>query len=207
MTTLHRRHWIILFVAALIVGTWAASFGAGRLQAQAAGPADKTAVAVLNLQDVLSQLNENNAFQQATQAKNEQLQQELGNRQIAVKQMQNDLAYLAPDSEDYQAKEEQIFETLIELQTWQQVQEQRNILDQRTHLANLYRKVVQAGSSVAENQGIDLVLLDTQVPDLDRLNPEQLLNAIATRKVLYHNDSVDLTRQIIEQMNTEWNNR
>ncbi len=201
------RRYIVMLVAALLVGTWAASFGIGRLQAQAAGPADKTAVAVLNLQDVLGQLNENNAFQADITAKNGQIQAELTRRQNAVQQMQNDLELLDADSDAYKQKEDQIFDALIELRTWQSIQEQRNILEQRTHLANLYRKIVQAGAAIAEQRGFDLVLLDTQVPDLDRLNPEQLLNAIATRKVLYHTDEVEITRGVIERMNTEWNNR
>lgn len=183
------------------------SFGLSPVEAQVAAPAEPTAVAVLNLEDVLGQLDENNAFQADIAAKNQQLQAELTRRQNAVQQMQNDLELLDPDSDAYSTKEDQIFDALIELRTWQSIQEQRNVLNQRTHLANLYRKIVQAGAAIAEQQGYDLVLLDTQVPDFDRLNPEQLLNAIATRKVLHHTDEIDMTDDVIGRMNTAWNNR
>ncbi|MFI4859399.1 MAG: OmpH family outer membrane protein [Phycisphaerales bacterium JB063] len=208
MKHLLRHPLVVLVAAALAIGALGSSWmKLSRLEAQGNAQAAPTAVAVLNLQDVLGQLDENNAFQAAQQAKNQQLQAELTRRQNALQQMQNDLELLDPDSDAYTEKEDQIFTTLIELRTWQQIQEQRNILEQRTHLASLYRKVVQAGTAMAEQRGIDAVLLDTQVPDLDRLNPEQLLNAIATRKVLYHNDEIDMTDDVIQQMNAAWANR
>ncbi|MEM9415217.1 MAG: OmpH family outer membrane protein [Planctomycetota bacterium] len=208
MNRLLQHPLVVLLAAALLIGALGSSWmKIGRLEAQGNAQAAPTAIAVLNLQDVLGQLDENNAFQAAQNAKNEGLQQELTRRQNALQQMQNDLELLDPDSQAYADKEDQIFTSLIELRTWQSIQEQRNILEQRTHLASLYRKVVQAGRAIAEQRGIDAVLLDTQVPDLDRLNPEQLLNAIATRKVLYHNEETDITGDVIQQMNTAWNNR
>ncbi|XAL98110.1 OmpH family outer membrane protein [Phycisphaeraceae bacterium D3-23] len=208
MKHLLRHPLVVLLAAALMIGALGSSWmKLSRLEAQGNAQAAPTAVAVLNLQDVLGQLNENNAFQASQAAKNEGLQAELTRRQNALQQMQNDLELLDPDSQAYADKEDQIFTNLIELRTWQSIQEQRNVLEQRTHLASLYRKVVQAGRAIAERRGIDIVLLDTQVPDLDRLNPEQLLNAIATRKVLYHNEETDITDDVIQQMNTAWENR
>ena len=197
----------LVAASAMLGAAGVVSFNLGKTQAQVAAPTEPTAVAVLNLQDVLGELAENTDFQANVNAKNEQLQAELARRQSAVQTMQNDLELLDPASDAYSTKEDQIFDALIELRTWQSIQEQRNVLDQRTHLANLYRKIVQAGGAVAEQQGYDMVLLDTQVPDLDRLNPEQLLNAIATRKVLFHTDDVDITRDVLERMNTAYNNR
>lgn len=212
MTSQKKLTVILAATAVLLVGSWA-GFGwatsamVSRAQAQAAAQAEPTAVAVLNIQDVLGQLDEHIGFQQTTNAKNDELRVELERRQNALQQMQNDLEFLTPGTEAYSDKEDQIFDALIGLRTWQQIQEQRNILDQRTQLASLYRKIVLAGSEIAEQRGIDIVLLDTQIPDLDTLNPEQLLNAIATRKVLHHSEEVDMTRDVIELMNTQWNNR
>jgi len=203
----HNKRFFTLAATCLLIAALATTFGLGRLQAQGAAQAEPTAVAVLNLQDVLAQIDENSLFSEGMQARSEVFRAEFELRQANITKMRNELAILVEGSDNYKEKEMEILNTLIEAQTWQQFQEQVALLDQRTHLAALYIKIVENAEALAQQRGIDIVLLETPIPDFDTLNPEQLLNAIATRKVLFNTDEVDITRSVVEKMNTDWANR
>ena len=205
MTT--QKRFLTLAAACLMITALAMTFGLGRLQAQGAAQAEPTTIAVLNIQDVLVQIDENTLFTEAMVARSQAFRAEFESRQAKITQMRNELAILVEGSDNYKEKEMEILNTLIESQTWQQFEEQVAILDQRTHLAALYLKINETAEEIAQQRGIDIVLLDTPLPDFDSLNPEQLLNAVATRKVLFNTEEVDITRSVVEKMNTEWANR
>jgi len=192
---------LTLLLAAVLVTT----YGLGRLDAQVAQPAGPTSVAVLNVQEVLAELDQAAAFTQELQATQTTNQAELKDLQDEVQSLQSDLDLAADDQKD--ALQEQILDKIIAFNITRESQNQRLVLDQRRHLASLYLKVVAMGETIAQRRGFDIVVLDTPMPDFQNLNPEQVLNAIATRKVLYHSDAVDLSRGVVEQLNTDWANR
>ena len=64
-----------------------------------------------------------------------------------------------------------------------------------------------AVAEVAKKKGYDLVLFDTPTPDFDKLNPEQLIQVIGNRRVVYRSDDVNLTPNVLEKINSDYLNR
>ncbi len=201
-----RTRLMICLLAAAAFGIGLAGFGAQRLEAQNQAKADKTAVAVVNVGELIQKCDKNTTFQGEMQKRRNTLKAESDKKQSDIKQMQLDLDLIA-NAQDRAKKEREIIEALSEFQAWQQIQQQYLLRDQRTFLIELYGDIDKTVAAVAERQGYDLVLFDTPSPDFEQLNPEQLVQAIGNRRVVYRSDKVNLTPLVLEQMNLDHQNR
>ncbi|MFN3165924.1 MAG: OmpH family outer membrane protein [Phycisphaeraceae bacterium] len=196
-----RRMMTCLFAAALL-GIAFAGFGVSQLQAQPKAKADKTAVAVVNVAELINKCDKNQAFQAEIQKRNGRLQQEAKEKQDKINLMKLDLDAI-PNAQDRAKKEREIIEAIAEFRAWQQIQQEVLVRDQRLNLIELYGDIDKTVAVVAEREGYDLVLFSTPTPDFEQLNPEQLLQVIGNRRVIYQTDKVDLTKVVLEQMNLD----
>lgn len=188
---------IVTLVGALVLGLYVTAGG------QAGGSAQSTKVAVVNLQDVI-----NNADRQAlnrtnNQQRAEDLQAEQKSRQEAIVSLQNQIDPLEPGSSAWRAKRDEIQQKTLELRVWAEMQEQNNQLEQARQFATLYRNASDAASTVAEELGYDVVLQAGELPDLMRLNIQQLQTVVQTRKVIYSSAQVDITEAVLQRVNAE----
>lgn len=201
------RRWLVLVLAVALLGTWAVSFGVGRLQAQVAAPAAPSRVAVMNIAEIINASTEREAFTLKMTQREQKFQQDRQARQQALEQMQNDLSLLPAGAAERLKKEEEIIAKAAEFQAWQQLQQQLAARDQRLFFISLYSKIDTTTQKIAAQRGIDVVLLDTPAPNLEKLNPDQIIPAIGSRNVMFHNNSVDITADVTTQLNTDWANR
>ena len=187
-----------LLVAAVFILSAAAS-------AQSAGEA--TRVAVVDLQQVIDQSAQQKAFQQQNAAKGEELKAENDRRRSELQSMLTQLEPLNPGSEPWLAKRDEIQEKQTSLQVWVQVAEQQANLERARQFATLYMAASEATAKVAQAQGVDLVLQGGAMPDLMRLNPEQLQSVAQNRKVIYAADTLDITQAVLARIDAEYNAR
>lgn len=203
--TRHSRMMICLLAAATI-GLGLTSLGVQRLQAQAAAKASKTAVAVVNVGELIQKCKKNVDFQAEMQKKRGTLQAEAEAKQNKINLLRADLDVIA-NAQDRAKKEREVIEALSEFQAWQQIQNQYILRDQRAFLIELYGDIDKTVAAVAQREGYDLVLFDTPIADFDKLNPEQLVQAIGERRVIYRTDNVNLTPLVLDQMDIAYQNR
>ena len=77
-------------------------------------------------------------------------------------------------------------------------------------LQDLYKSMRAAIEALAKAEGYDLVLIDDGSDELpfDRESQSapqlQVLQQIATRKILYRNQALDITLDLAERMNNAW---
>ncbi len=77
-------------------------------------------------------------------------------------------------------------------------------------LQDLYKSMRAAIAALAKAEGYDLVLIDDASDELpfdreSQLAPQlQVLQQIATRKILYRNKALDITLDLAERMNNAW---
>ena len=147
---------------------------------QSAGEA--TRVAVIDLQQVIDQSAQQKAYQQQNAAKGEELKTENDRRRAELQSMLTQLEPLNPGSEPWLAKRDEIQEKQTSLQVWVQVAEQQANLERARQFATLYTAANEATAKVAQAQRIDVVLQGGAMPDLMRLNPEQLQSVAQNRK-------------------------
>lgn len=200
------RRIALCLLAATIVGAGLAGFGVQRLEAQAKPKADKTAVAVVNVALLINKCKKNTAFQEEIQKRSQRLQQESKEKTDQINTMRLDLEVIA-NAQDYAKKEREVIEATVEFRAWQQIQQEYIVRDQRLNLIEVYGDIENTVAKVAQDMGYDLVMFSTPSPEFEQLNPEQLLQVMRNRRVIYQNDKIDITDVVLTQMDLDYQNR
>lgn len=198
---------LICLLAAVAMGLGLVAVQGQRLEAQNQAKAEKTAVAVVNVAELIAKCQKNKDFQASVEKRQVLLRQEQEKRQGAIGDLKNDMDLLAPNTAARTKKEREITKALYEFQAWQQIEQQNLLRDQRTALIELYGEIEQAVASIAQREGYDLVLFDTPSPDFNNLNPEQLIQVIGNRRVVYRDKDVNITPKVLEKLNRDHLNR
>lgn len=201
-----QRTVLFCLLAAIAVGLGYAGFGLQRLEAQAKPEAADTAVAVVNVNDLISKSQMNQDFQERLQKNRAELQQESEEKQKRINVMRQDLDVI-PNAVDRQKKEREVIQAMAEYRAWEEIQKQYLVRDQQTFLIKVYDEISRTTKAVAEREGYDVVLLDAPTPNFEELKPEQLVQAIGGRQVIYRSERVDLTSVVLEEMNLKHLNR
>jgi Skp family chaperone for outer membrane proteins len=188
---------IFALAAALVLGVYVTAGG------QSGGSASPTRVAVVDLQEVINNSDQQAAYTQTNQAKAEELRSEQQRRQQEIVTMQNAIDPLQPGSDAWRNKRNEIQQKSMELEVWARMQEQNNQLEQARQFATIYQTANEAAAAVAESAGYDVVLTTGELPDLMRLNIEGLRTVVQSRKVVYAADRVDITAAVLQRVNAE----
>lgn len=197
---------LICLLAAIALAMGYFGFQGQRLEAQATAKADKSAVAVVNVAELIAKCQKNQDFQAVVDKRQVALRQEQKDRETKINQLRQDLD-LAGNAAERQKKEREITKALFEFQAWQQIEQQNLLRDQRMALVELYGEIDAAVADVAQKAGYDLVLFDTPSPDFDKLNPEQLVQVIGNRRVVYRSEKINLTPVVLAKLDLDHKNR
>ena len=93
----------------------------------------------------------------------------------------------------------------IELQGYVQFQQQKQKRYNDDKIFELYDKIKVAAKALSDEQGYDIILVDDSIVAIPE-NSENILAQISSRRVLFARDQMDVTDQLIEVMNTEYQN-
>ncbi len=109
-----------------------------------------------------------------------------------------------------QELEDDIVIKQLQLRLWQQAAAMELEVEKALQLQDLYRSMRAATEALATAEGYDLVLVDDSSDDLpfdreSRVSPQiQVLQQIATRKILYRNSALDITMDLATRMNNKF---
>lgn len=194
-------------VMASVMVTVLAAAGFVTARAQQGGSAEATRVAVVNMQEVITQSKQQQTFQSANAAKGQQLVAEEKTRRDEIAKLATELDPLVAGSAAWLNKRDQIQQKQIALEVWVRVAEQNSQLDLARQYAQAYQAATDAAEAIAKAQGYDVVLQSSGLPDLMTLNIQQLQGVVQGRKVIYGADEVDITQAVLGRMNAEYDNR
>ena len=197
---------LICLLAAVAIAFGYMGFQGQRLEAQDQANAKPTAVAVVNVAELISKCDKNKDFQAKVQKRDEAFVQERQKRQQAITDLRNDLDLVGTD-EERQKKIREITKLSYEYQAWENIERQNLLRDQRMFLIELYGEIDAAVSAIAQREGYDLVIFDTPIPDFDTISPEQLIQVIGNRRVVYRKEDVSITKDVLEKLNFDYKNR
>ena len=196
------KHLMGLTALTLILA--AGWLGAARAENRLA--AKPTAVAVVDIQKAFDALAEKDQIEADLRTKAEQLKQLEDDKKKKIRDIQADLEILAPDTEPWLRKKDELDKALIELQVWRTF-ETNNLNNERgVQVENLYRKMIDSIGKVAKANGYDVVLFKEKPVRFAGAKPEQIPALIQVRKVLWAADELDLTDQVITDMNNQFKN-
>jgi Skp family chaperone for outer membrane proteins len=193
---------VALCAAGVVIGTsWRAAVAVPA--SEIAARATPSAVAVVNLNrlvDGLAELAElQERLKQRADASRRRLE-ELGNQLKAVEQ---DLEEIR-DVEARVSKFAEKVELEAQLKTRREVLQRILDLEQGRVMRQTFLKIMDACKRLAETDGWDLILVDDRDGLPDMATGEQITQLVMLRQVLYANERVDVTDQLITLMNNEF---
>lgn len=168
-------------------------------------PAQPTAIATVDIMDVIEGLNERTVLEGQLEARMESRQAQLNEVLDALKKLDADLQMLNAGTDEYREKMQEGIEKQALAKTRREVLSQIVSIDNGTVMEKLFSKIENAIQDIAEREGYDIVLFDDSSFEVPENAPNQdVVRAIITKSVIYRHDSIDITQQVITLMNNEY---
>ena len=189
-----------------LVGAWGLTSPSAqaRITSMLAGP---TAVATIDIDAVLQQLDERATLEEELKALGAELENDVNSMKASAEEKQGDLELFEPGSPDFVRTQREL--QLADAE-WRLRAEfaQRVIREQQTRLQRtLFNRILDTCRDYAEREGWDIVLLDDSTEGIDpRMSAEQFSAFVSTRSVVYRNDTVDITNAVATAMNNAFRN-
>ncbi len=201
------KHWInvplvtIVLLFGVIMGNQAPS-------AQTIAPKEPVLAAV-QIESLFNGLVQRAEAKAEIEALNDEITAEKNARQDKITKMEEEFRGAADPERQEELVDAMTLEKL-KLQFLYQEAAAELEVEKALRLQHLYLKISEAIGELASAQGYDLVILDdsAQEPEFDRASripgQVQILQQIASRKVLYRNPAIDITNDLITRMNNEF---
>ncbi len=185
-----------------------AFIGYQALGQRAMGPAAPV-VAVVRINMLFDQLQQRADARIDLRRLEQDVSDERARRESAITQMQAELEEVVAVVNREKLGDELALKGL-QLRFWYREAMTELEVEKAILLQDLYKSMRAAIEALAKAQGYDLVLIDDASDELpfDRESqaaPQlQVLQQIATRKILYRNPALDITLDLAERMNNAW---
>lgn len=177
------------------------------LHGQPAVKGRATAVATIQLSEVLAQLDEVDDMNARMRVRRDEIVREKVDREREINVLTQDLEVLDRDSVAAHEAEMKRAQKAIQLEAWMKFQEARLQIDQALMLEDIYRKIVETIGVVAEQDGWDLVLYYDDIRSVQGKTVQQVQSLIALRKLVYASDDLNISDRVIQVMNNNFQNR
>lgn len=189
---------------ALALGAGALAYVSAKAGAASAykGPPAAPVIAVVDLEGVLGGLNERKDKESALKT--------------SLEDMQKRVTALGDEAKGEQSKVEQatgaqkialakaMREKIIRAEFEKQYSEKVLGEMQGEMLRELYLKIDEAAGRLAKQNGYQLVLASDEKVNIPQGAPGEVLRAIALKRMLYVDQSLDITQEIVALMNNEY---
>ena len=169
------------------------------LQAQpnVTGPALK--IGVVSVGSALHNCKATIKFAEGLRADQEKMLKEENTLAKDGKALADSLKAFKPDSSDYMERFEEMLEKQNKLKTLQEINPRRSALKQMQWTQKVYKEILRITKELAAEKGLTLVL-GADEPEFPFQRYDELGMTLRTHKVLYHNGCVDLTNEVIAQL-------
>jgi len=194
---------IILAAAAIGLGV---STLVSTLDAQA-NKKPGTPTAVVDIEKVFNELDERSAVEADIQSRIAELQKWEQDQRKDIAALQSDLELMKAGTDAYEQTREKLRKALIELRVEMEVGQRQIEQEKALQLEGLYLKMIETVGQVARQQGYELVMFRDNTPPMRGANQQQIAALIQVRKTLYAADHLDLTEQVKQKMNNDYQNR
>ena len=169
------------------------------LQAQprVAGPGMK--IGIVSVGRALRNCQATLKFREKVLAENEKMAADEERLVQEGKALADSLKALKPNSSDYNERLQEMVQKQSQLKALQEVNPRRRILKEMQWTQNLYREILRITKSLAAAKGLNLVL-GADEPEFPFTRYEELIMTLGTHKVLYNEGCVDLTNEVIAEL-------
>jgi Skp family chaperone for outer membrane proteins len=171
--------------------------GGTLLKAAAAGGAR---VAVVDLVKVFNEFEQTKAVNQKMQDYRNKLNQESDKKVQEIKTEEQALENFDPNAADYHTRSQKVKRMKLEYGVWESLEKDYVTESYMSWVKRTYKAVTDGIAEVAKKNGVQLVITQEQV-DTSVSKPDVLLQQILNRKVVYSDDSLDMTAEVLATLN------
>ena len=194
------RHLVILGLTMALIFVVMGTPSSDAIQTEAA---PKTAAAVVNLEQAFNGLEEWVSVESRLRDMGVSLEDEAARRKEAVEALFADTEDYPVGSEKFKEAQRRYEIAALEFQAYVAMHQARRIEFNDTEIRRIYEDIKVAAQSIADERGLDLILVDDSVVPI----PEQsqdILAQISSRRVLFARDNLDITDALITKMNNTY---
>ncbi len=181
----------------VLLGVWGCSFCLGQEAAEVAGPLK---IGVVNVSKVLTECQENLDREKSIQEKQDQIKAKIQELETEANEIRNELEnVLKPGSPESAARMQEWFNKMALKEAYEKGQMKSLETDTQVWTETLYQKFLDEVSRMARQKGLTLVLNKDEMSVRQR-NLDDLLSMIRSRRILYSAPTLDLTAEILENL-------
>jgi Skp family chaperone for outer membrane proteins len=169
------------------------------LQAQPNVTAPALKIGVVSVHNALRNCKATFKFTEGLKAEQEKMISEENKLATELKTLQDSLRAFKPDSTEYMETFQKMVQKQSELKALQEVNPRRSRLKQMQWTQKLYKEILRITKELAAQKGLNMVL-GADEPEFPFQSYDQLVMALSTHKVIYNNGCVDLTSEVIAQL-------
>ncbi|MBN1804894.1 MAG: OmpH family outer membrane protein [Sedimentisphaerales bacterium] len=169
------------------------------LQAQPNRAGSSFKVGVISVQRALGNCQATSKFKEKFMAERDQMSEEEKKITQEGQALADSLTAYKPGSSDHMERLKEMLQKQNELKTLQELNPRRMRLKQMQWTQDLYQEILKIAKELGAKKGLDLVLEGDQ-PQSPFQSYEELVGVISTHKVLYSEGCVDLTNEVIAEL-------
>lgn len=193
-------HPLIPAIAVLIAAfAWQAGANSSR------PPAPATSIATVDISEIINQLKERETHENTLEQNMIARQGQLDEVADKIRILEADLSSGTPGSDEYKDKLRQHMEIKAVFQARSEALNAIVSIDRGNVMRELYNKVSESISRIADREGYDIVLFDDSLFEVPNgAEFADVFRSIVTKSVIYRHDSVNITDQVVNLMNSEY---
>ena len=159
-------------------------------------------VGIVSLRTVLEQCDKNAAANKKFEADGQRITRELKSLQDEATSLEAIIKTRKPGSDDYMEKMQQLMQKRAILEAKDKFHQQEFAIQQQKFAEELLQEVIVVTGEVAKSYGLDIVLAKEEF-EFPVESSNELMLVIKTSKVLYYDDKLEITADILAAMNAK----
>ena len=163
------------------------------------GDTPELRVGTVSIRDVFRDCKANATYREKAIAEQDKKNAGIDALQKQVEAQEAMLKALKVGSNDYLKQYEELLNQQAKLEATRQFVSQQRVLQDRHWTEVLYKEALRITKELAKQKGLMMVLAVDE-PDFPMVNMDELMMVLQTHKVLYSDGCVNLTAQVVAEM-------
>ncbi|MDD4888639.1 MAG: OmpH family outer membrane protein [Phycisphaerae bacterium] len=207
---MHNRILALLALGMLAASVWLLTPGVAQppaptVTAAPVVPAGRSAVAVVNVPQVFRDSKELKVLNASFKSQAEELKKNIDNRTKVLTDREAEIKKtLDADSKDYKERMKDLQTEWVKIRVETEEKQKDMVAEHQRLTEQFYSKMSTVISKIAQPDGYDVVLYKEDYAVKDARSPEELLDMIRQRKVLYDSARADITKQVVDKLDAEY---
>lgn len=165
-------------------------------------PTRPAVIAFMNLKEVFDNLDIRKVAETTIKDKEASLMAELKVKTEEVKVLQDNAEIYEKGSPKYMEAMQAGLEAAARMRAFNQFITVKIDAMMAEHRIQVYKEIMHAATEFAEQHGIDFIITNDSEIELIAGTDMQIMQQMTTRRVVYANDSLDITNELVQWINT-----